>query len=58
MPALEGTSFDHVLLTTRAVHKRLDLHRAVEMEVLRECFELAQLVRIAVSLFLWLKENI
>ena len=42
MPALEGMSFDHVLLTTRAVRKRLDLHRPVEPEVLRECFELAQ----------------
>jgi nitroreductase len=42
MPALEGMSFDHVLLTTRAVRKRLDLHRPVEQEVLRECFELAQ----------------
>ena len=30
MPALEGMSFDHVLLTTRAVRKRLDLHRPVE----------------------------
>jgi nitroreductase len=42
MPALEGMSFDHVLLTTRAVRRRLDLHRPVEQEVLRECFELAQ----------------
>jgi nitroreductase len=42
MPALEGMSFDHVLLTTRAVRKRLDLHRPVEQDVLRECFELAQ----------------
>jgi nitroreductase len=42
MPALEGMLFDHVLLTTRAVRKRLDLHRPVEQEVLRECFELAQ----------------
>lgn len=35
-------TFDHVLLTTRAVRRRLDLHRPVEQEVLRECFELAQ----------------
>lgn len=42
MPALEGMSFDHVLLTTRAVRKRLDLQRPVEQDVLRECFELAQ----------------
>jgi nitroreductase len=42
MPVLEGMSFDHVFLTTRAVRKRLDLHRPVEPEVLRECFELAQ----------------
>lgn len=39
MPALEGMSFDHVLLTTRAVRKRLDLHRPVKQEVLRECLD-------------------
>lgn len=42
MPALAGMSFDHVLLTTRAVRRRLDLHRPVALELLRECFELAQ----------------
>jgi nitroreductase len=42
MPALEGMSFDHVLLTTRSVRKRLDLQRPVELEVIRECLQLAQ----------------
>lgn len=32
---------DALLSTTRAVRKRLDLERPVEMEVLRECLELA-----------------
>lgn len=41
MPALDGMSLDHVLLTTRSVRKRLDLSRPVSPEVLRECFELA-----------------
>ena len=35
-------SADEVLTTTRAVRKRLDLDRPVEMEVLRECLEIAQ----------------
>lgn len=34
-------SFDEVLSTTRAVRRRLDLHRPVEPEVLKECLELA-----------------
>ena len=33
---------DEVLTTTRAVRKRLDLDRPVEMEVLRECLQIAQ----------------
>ena len=33
---------DQVLTTTRAVRKRLDLDRPVEMEVLRECLHIAQ----------------
>jgi nitroreductase len=35
-------STDELLLTTRAVRKRLDLDRPVEREVLDECFRLAQ----------------
>jgi nitroreductase len=34
-------SADEVLTTTRAVRKRLDLERPVEMDVLKECLEIA-----------------
>ena len=34
-------TIDELLTTTRAVRKRLDFERPVEMEVLRECLELA-----------------
>ncbi len=37
-----GLSADELLSTTRAVRKRLDLHRPVEREVLEECLRLAQ----------------
>ena len=40
MPQLDLTS-DQLLSTTRAVRKRLDLTRPVEMELIRECVELA-----------------
>src|SRR5258708_37009867 len=40
MPLLDLSS-DELLATTRAVRKRLDLTRPVEMEVIRECLELA-----------------
>lgn len=33
---------DHLLSTTRAVRKRLDLHRPVEREVILDCLRLAQ----------------
>lgn len=36
-----GLSADELLTTTRAVRRRLDLDRPVEMEVLRECLEIA-----------------
>lgn len=36
-----GLRVDEVLTTTRAVRKRLDLDRSVELEVIRECLELA-----------------
>jgi len=35
-------SADEVLTTTRAVRKRMDLDRPVEMELLHECLEIAQ----------------
>src|SRR3954471_21055038 len=35
------STFDHILATTRAVRKRLDLARAVEPEVIEECLRLA-----------------
>ena len=34
--------FDHLLSTTRAVRRRLDLSRPVEPEVIRECVRLSQ----------------
>ena len=34
-------SIDHVLSTTRAVRRRLDLERAVEPSIIEECLELA-----------------
>ena len=34
-------SFDEVLATTRAVRKRLDFERTIDMAVIRECLELA-----------------
>ena len=40
MPILD-LSVDTLLTTTRAVRKRLDLARPVELEVIRECLELA-----------------
>ncbi len=40
MPRL-NLSADEVLTTTRAVRKRLDFDRAVEMDVLKECLEIA-----------------
>ncbi len=40
MPHLDLTN-DQLLTTTRAVRKRLDFDRPVEMEVLRECLEIA-----------------
>jgi nitroreductase len=41
MPVLPLTA-DEVLMTTRAVRKRLDLGRPVEREVLEECLAIAQ----------------
>jgi nitroreductase len=34
-------SLDEILCTTRSVRRRLDLHRPVEPEILKECLELA-----------------
>ncbi|GAF44721.1 hypothetical protein RW1_014_01840 [Rhodococcus wratislaviensis NBRC 100605] len=36
-----GPSFDEVLTTTRAVRRRLDLDRAVDLETVRECLRIA-----------------
>jgi nitroreductase len=38
---LDLATVDHLLTTTRAVRKRIDLDRAVEPEVLHECLQLA-----------------
>jgi hypothetical protein len=40
MTTLNLTAYE-VLTTTRAVRKRLDFDRPVEMSVIRECFEIA-----------------
>ncbi len=37
----DRTSIDHVLTTTRAVRRRLDLDRPVPLDVVRECLEIA-----------------
>ena len=34
-------SVDHVLTTTRAVRKRLDLTRPVEAEIIQQCIDIA-----------------
>lgn len=38
---LDRSSIDHVLTTTRAVRRRLDLDRDVPLEVVHECLEIA-----------------
>jgi len=38
---IDLASVDHVLCTTRAVRKRLDLQRPVEREILERCIEIA-----------------
>jgi nitroreductase len=45
--------FDHVLTTTRAVRKRLDLERAVEPAVISECIELAAQAPIGSNIHSW-----
>jgi hypothetical protein len=46
IPVLD-LSIDALLTTTYAVRKRLDLARSVELEVIRECLELALQVPMA-----------
>jgi nitroreductase len=41
MTTLDRATVDHLLTTTRAVRKRLDLNRPVEPEVIEECLRLA-----------------
>ena len=56
MPKLDLTA-DEVLTTTRAVRKRLDFDRPVEMAVIEECLELALQRRVVPTLkggTLWL----
>ena len=45
--------FDHVLTTTRAVRKRLDLERPVEPAVISECIELAAQAPIGSNIHSW-----
>jgi nitroreductase len=50
---VDTTSIDHVLTTTRAVRRRLDLERAVPIEVVLECLELATQAPIAGARQTW-----
>ena len=45
--------FDHVLMTTRAVRKRLDLERPVDPAVISECIELAAQAPIGSNVHSW-----
>ena len=45
--------FDHVLTTTRAVRKRLDLDRPVEPSVITECIQLAVQAPIGSNIHSW-----
>ncbi|BBZ70539.1 MULTISPECIES: nitroreductase family protein [Mycobacterium] len=45
--------FDEVATTTRAVRKRLDLHRAVEPAVLHECLQIALQAPTGTNIQLW-----
>ncbi len=45
--------FDHVLMTTRAVRKRLDLERPVDPAVITECIELAAQAPIGSNIHSW-----
>ena len=38
---LDQESVDHVLTTTRAVRRRLDLDRPVPLDVVNECLDIA-----------------
>jgi nitroreductase len=41
MPAIDVATVDRLLMTTRAVRKRLDVTRPVEREVIERCIEIA-----------------
>jgi len=41
VPGIDRASADKLLTTTRSVRKRLDLDRPVEIEVVRECIDIA-----------------
>ncbi|MGA1542554.1 MAG: nitroreductase family protein, partial [Ilumatobacteraceae bacterium] len=41
VPGIDRASADKLLTTTRSVRKRLDLERPVEIEVVRECIDIA-----------------
>jgi nitroreductase len=41
VPTLDRATVDHLLTTTRAVRRRMDLRRPVEPEVVEECLRLA-----------------
>ena len=41
-PRLDRTAVDHVLTTTRAVRRRLDLDRPVDTQTLLDCIDIAE----------------
>lgn len=41
-PPFDLETFDHILSTTRAVRRRLDLTRPVEQDIIRDCVRLSQ----------------
>jgi nitroreductase len=53
MATFDLTQVDHLLTTTRAVRKRLDLERPVEPETLTECLRLATYAPSASNTQLW-----
>ena len=39
--SIYSNDFNHVMTTTRSVRKRLDFDRQIEIEVIKECMEIA-----------------
>ena len=54
---MDLATVDHLLTTTRAVRKRLDLTRPVEPAVIQECLEIAISLHSNPKPSLWLVET-